>query len=160
MVSEMGSGIVIRFEQGDKKLEITIGKEVSPEHLKILQKVLEKLAESNENHNDKKGNSRRKSKKGKRDNGSMYMRVKTIIFSVFKNGQWFTSIDLREVYEDMFGESLGSTTASTYLRRLESEGILESRKRGKILEYRVLEISNELIDDLVQNMRSMSENLK
>ncbi|MGQ4892685.1 MAG: hypothetical protein ACP6IP_09410 [Candidatus Njordarchaeia archaeon] len=134
----MSDGIIIKVEQGDKKIEIKIGKDVNPEQLKVVQKVLEKLAESSQATGNSKTN--RSSTRGNSSSGgpTRFFKVKTIISKYFSKGHWFTSIDLRELYEETYGEALGATTASTYLRRLESEGILESRKRGKILEYRVI----------------------
>ena len=140
----MNDGIVIKFQQGNKKLEISIGKDVSPDQLKILQKVLEALAiesASSENKSSEKNRGE-----------SLYSKVKLVVFSFFKNGQWFSSLDLRELFEETFGESIRSTTASTYLRRLEKEGYLESRKKGKFVEYRLLEGSIQSLEKTIESI--------
>lgn len=134
----MSDGIIIKVEHGDKKIEIKIGKDVNPEQLKVIQKVLEKIAESSDERNGKVENRKKNSQPSKRyGEPSRFFKVKTIIATFFNTGQWFTSIDLRELYEETYGENLGSTTASTYLRRMETEGLLESRKRSRLVEYRV-----------------------
>jgi len=128
----MSDGIVIKVEQGDKKIEIRIGKDVDPEQLKVIQKVLEKFAESSSNQTNKNKQNDSSNKKG---GASRFFKVKTIIATYFKDGQWFTSIDLRELYEEVYKETLPANTASTYLRRLEKIGVLKGRKRGKVIEY-------------------------
>ena len=147
----MSDGIIIKLEQGDKKIEIKIGKDVNPEQLKVVQKVLEKLAEPSPRVESAKA------KKSHSGGPTRYFKVKTIISKYFSAGHWFTSIDLRELYEETYGEELGATTASTYLRRLESEGILESRKRGKILEYRVINLDIEEVPRATVNQENTPE---
>jgi len=131
----MSEGIIIKVEQGDRKLEIKIGKDVNPEQLKVIQKVLEKFAES---ATPKNSSSVKQEEVSSRSSPSRFFKVKTIIASYFSNGQWFTSLDLRELYEEFYKESLPPNTASTYLRRLEKQGVLNGRKRGKMVEYVVV----------------------
>ncbi len=128
----MSDGIVIKVEQGDKKIEIRIGKDVDPEQLRVIQKVLEKFAESSSSQTSKGKQNNSSHKKG---GVSRFFKVKTIIATYFKDGQWFTSIDLRDLYEEIYKEVIPANTASTYLRRLEKMGVLKGRKRGKIIEY-------------------------
>ena len=134
----MSDGIVIKVEQGDKKIEIRIGKDVNPEQLKVIQRVLERFAESSSSQTSKSKQNDSSSKKG---SVSRFFKVKTVIATYFKDGQWFTSVDLRELYEEVYKESLPANTASTYLRRLEKLGVLKGRKRGKVVEYVLIDES-------------------
>ena len=72
---------------------------------------------------------------------------------MFKTGEWFTSLDAKDVYEEMYNEEIETSTCSTYLRRMEREGFLESRrsKGRKIIEYRIrdLEIAEVLAAKVV-----------
>jgi hypothetical protein len=55
---------------------------------------------------------------------SLYDKVKLLISTVFGSGAFFTSNELCESYQDIFGINLKITTASTYLARLYEEGFL------------------------------------
>ncbi len=131
----MSKGITIRVESGDKKIEISIGSDVSPEHLKILQKVLQTIAEKTDENRKRTRNKKRNSK---RESESIFFKVKMLVLERLANNQWFTSLDLRELYEDVYREPLPANAASTYLRRMENLGMLASRKYGKIVEYKVV----------------------
>ena len=116
------------------ELEINVGKGVSEKQLKAIQKLLEPFAEGLIG----KGN-RNKEVEDKSMDVPLYGKLKQIILSVFRYGQWFTSLDAREVFEDFYGVSIKTATCSTYLRRMEEEGFLISRKVGKMVEYRLNE---------------------
>jgi len=131
----MTKGITIKVENGDQRIEISIGSDVSPEHLKILQKVLQTIAEKT-NENKKRKENRKKTKRKNSD--SIFFKVRMLVLERLANGQWFTSLDLRELYEEIYNEPLPANSASTYLRRMESLGMLTSRKYGKLVEYRVV----------------------
>ena len=55
----------------------------------------------------------------------VYERVKLLISTAFGMGSWFTTNELCESFQDIFGNQLKTTTASTYLARLYEEGFLE-----------------------------------
>ena len=137
----MSDGIVIKVEQGDKKIEIKIGKDVNPEQLKVVQKVLEKFAESTVQNSAQAQSKKDNESRSVRNGPSRFFKVKTIIATYLSSGQWFTSLDVRELYEEVYKEELPPNTASTYLRRLEKNGVLKGRKKGKIVEYVVVDPS-------------------
>jgi hypothetical protein len=67
----------------------------------------------------------------------VYERVKLLISTAFGMGSWFTTNELCESFQDIFGHQLKTTTASTYLARLYEEGFLErsgSRNERKYIE--------------------------
>ncbi len=55
----------------------------------------------------------------------VYERVRLLISTAFGMGSWFTTNELCESFQDIFGHQLKITTASTYLARLFEEGFLE-----------------------------------
>ncbi len=55
----------------------------------------------------------------------IYERVRLLISTAFGMGSWFTTNELCESFQDIFGHQLKITTASTYLARLFEEGFLE-----------------------------------
>ncbi|MHA1557193.1 MAG: hypothetical protein ACTSPM_09705, partial [Candidatus Heimdallarchaeota archaeon] len=55
----------------------------------------------------------------------VYERVRLLISTAFGMGSWFTTNELCESFQDIFGHPLKITTASTYLARLFEEGFLE-----------------------------------
>ncbi|MCD6491108.1 MAG: hypothetical protein ACP6IQ_00105 [Candidatus Njordarchaeia archaeon] len=128
-------GVKIRVKKGDLELEVTIDKSVSKEQLREIQKLLMPLnlglglIPGSPNKSEKKQQKRR----------SIYKELKEVISTVFKYGQWFTSLDVIEAYEEVKGKSLRQSTCSTYLRRMEEEGYLESRRSRKLIEYRITE---------------------
>lgn len=67
-----------------------------------------------------------------------YSKLKGLVLSYFRNG-YFTSMQVRELYKEMYGEDLKLTTVSTYLGRMVSEGVLERIKHGKRWIYGVAE---------------------
>ena len=79
---------------------------------------------------------------------SLYSKFKALVISLFKHGEWFTSLDVREAFQDSYGILLKPSTIATYLRRMEAEGLLRSRKRGRMIEYQVLQLAEVTIPGL------------
>ena len=52
--------------------------------------------------------------------------------------EWFTSSQLRKIYEDAFTENLRLSTISTYLANLHAEGILERKGSRAKRQYRLI----------------------
>jgi hypothetical protein len=59
---------------------------------------------------------------------SSYDKMQLIIYASFKHGK-FSSLDVTEIYQDSFNESLPKSTASTYLARMWNNG------RGHLERY-------------------------
>ncbi len=51
---------------------------------------------------------------------------------------WFTSSQVRRIYEEAFEENVRLSTVSTYLASLHSEGILERKGSRAIRQYRLV----------------------
>lgn len=64
----------------------------------------------------------------------IYSRIKNIVKSYFKGG-YFTSNQVKEVYEEVYNEEVKLNTVSTYLSRLYNEGRLNRVKHGKRWVY-------------------------
>ncbi len=130
------TGIKLRLKKGDLELEIEVGSDVSEEQLKLIQKLIAPFATSETNRNE------RKSRKRMNTEETTYSRLKKAISVMFKTGEWFTSLDAKDVYEEIYNEEIETSTCSTYLRRMEREGFLESRraKGRKIIEYRIRDL--------------------
>ena len=52
-------------------------------------------------------------------------------------GDWFTSSQIRRIYEEAYGEQVGISTLSTYLANMHSEGILVRKGSRAKREYRL-----------------------
>jgi len=50
---------------------------------------------------------------------------------------WFTSSQLRRIYEEVFGENVRLSTVSTYLSNMYSGGILERKGSRAMRQYRL-----------------------
>ena len=72
-----------------------------------------------------------------------YSKMRELIRSYFKSG-YFTSLQLRDLYKEMYGEDIKLTTISTYLGRMVSEGTLERIRHGKKWIYELIETVEEL----------------
>ncbi|MHA1609757.1 MAG: hypothetical protein ACTSUJ_07125 [Candidatus Njordarchaeales archaeon] len=130
-------GLKLRLRKGDMELEVSISSDFNEKQLKLLQRFLSSLLSSaNEGI---KENVVQREREGARSSTSIYERLRIAISSVFRYGQWFNSLEAKEAYEEMFGEEIRLSTCSTYLRRLEENGFLISRKQGRIVEYSLRE---------------------
>jgi hypothetical protein len=69
---------------------------------------------------------------------SNYEKMQVVIYASFKHGK-FSSLDVAEIYESTFNESLPKSTASTYLARMwdEGEGHLERYGNRSGYTYRL-----------------------
>jgi len=138
---EKGSGIKLRLRKGDMELEIEMGSDVDEKQIRAIQKILQPFAESitqGSIDNTATGHNAKQI-----SDLSIYLKLKNIIVEAFRYGQWFTSLDAKEVFEDAYGVRIKLATCSTYLRRLEEEGFLKARKVGRIVEYRIGGIDEE-----------------
>jgi len=52
-------------------------------------------------------------------------------------GDWFTSSQIRRIYEEAYGEQVGISTLSTYLANMHSEGILVRKGSRAERKYRL-----------------------
>ncbi|MHA1615876.1 MAG: hypothetical protein ACTSX9_00985 [Candidatus Njordarchaeales archaeon] len=123
------SGLKLKLRKGDLELEVSISSDFGEKQLKILQKFISNIISG---ANTVESSSE---KPRARTNISIYERLKQAISTVFRYGQWFNSLEAKEAYEELFGEEIRVSTCSTYLRRLEEDGFLISRKQGRIVEY-------------------------
>lgn len=59
------------------------------------------------------------------------------------NSQWFTTVQVKEKYDAMYGEEIKISTVSTYMTRLFNEGYLERRGNRIEREYHVIAVNIE-----------------
>ncbi|MEX0568162.1 MAG: winged helix-turn-helix domain-containing protein [Candidatus Njordarchaeota archaeon] len=135
--------IHIKLKLGDTEIEIKADGELDKDTLNTIKGLLAPITASiskkpQENNIENTVESPQPSSIHKT---SIYSTFKETISSVFKYGQWFTSSDAREAFYDLYGTLLKQSTVSTYLRRMEKEGILLSKRYGKIIKFR---LSDEL----------------
>ncbi|NHJ86720.1 MAG: hypothetical protein FK734_14745 [Asgard group archaeon] len=79
----------------------------------------------------------------------LYDRVKMLISTAYGLGSLFTSNDLCDSYQDIFGAQLKITTASTYLARLYEEGFLERSGSRNERKYQLKRELREKIPKLI-----------
>ncbi len=134
------SGVTIKLRKGDLELEIVVSRDTDEKQIKAVQKLLEPFAINlaNQQKLNKESSTPEYPEK------SMYIKLKSAIKSIFRYGQWFTSIEAKEAFEELYGSKIKLATCSTYLRRMEEEGFLSARKVGRMVEYRVIEDSEEI----------------
>ncbi|MGC8555403.1 MAG: hypothetical protein ACP5NG_00055 [Conexivisphaera sp.] len=72
----------------------------------------------------------------RREQDTYYSKLRDLIASYLRSG-YFTSIQVRDLYREMYNEDLKLTTISTYLGRMVSDGVLERVRHGRkwIYEY-------------------------
>jgi len=63
-------------------------------------------------------------------NQTKFAKITNIVKEYFPLG-WFSSKDLRSMYEDVYSESIGLSTVSTYLSRLTQRGMLHKSGSGQ-----------------------------
>lgn len=151
LVSE-NSGVTLRFRKGDLELEVIVGKDIDEKQIRAIQKLIQPFALGLSRLTDLSNNTLINSSL----EGSMYIKLKSAIKSVFKYGQWFTSNEAKEAFEDVYGLNIKLATCSTYLRRMEEEGFLIARKVGRIVEYKLAEgIDEEVIVSKVKSSNNV-----
>ena len=131
----------IKLKVGNAEIEIKADGELDKETLATLKSILspvtsnlsQNMGEVDSEHQDREPETATKRI------SNIYAKFRELIVSVFRYGQWFTSLDAKEAFFDMYNMTLKSSTVSTYLRRMEKEDILESKKYGRILKFRVRE---------------------
>ena len=81
-------------------------------------------------------------------NQSKFAKISNLIKKHFPIG-WFSSKDLKSVYEDVYGESVGLSTVSTYLSRLTHRGVLHksgsSQKQYRLRQESTLSSSVRIL---------------
>lgn len=80
---------------------------------------------------------------------SVIERVKLIIGTAYGMGSWFTTNDLCDSFLDIFTDTLKTTTASTYLARLFSEGFLERSGSRNERKYKLKREVRDKIPKLI-----------
>ncbi len=63
-------------------------------------------------------------------NQSKFAKISGLIEKRFPLG-WFSSKNIKSVYEDVYGETVGLSTVSTYLNRLAQRGVLHKSGSGQ-----------------------------
>lgn len=122
--------IHIKVKIGDAEVEIKADGELDKETINAIKGILAPLTGNLVN---KKQEERPKSSQ----NINIYSRFKQFILENFDPNEWFTSIDIKDLFEEHFGIKLKSSTTSTYLRRMENEGLLISRREGRFVYYKL-----------------------
>jgi len=79
------------------------------------------------------------------DNDTYYSKLKEFIKSYFRSG-YFTSLQLHDLYKEMYDEDLKLTTISTYLGRMVADGFLERVRHGKRWIYEYIEGAVEEVE--------------
>lgn len=59
---------------------------------------------------------------------------------------WFTSNETRQAYEEEFKEPISLSTASTYLGRLNSRGLLSKSGSANSIRYRIPSVTSPVAD--------------
>lgn len=122
----------LRLQKGDIRVDLEIDITNDPQRVnailsQVLQNIMSAMGAQQQRQVERESRERALSK---------YQRLKELILTHLR-GQWFTSSDVKELFEAHYGEEIRSSTVSTYLRRLEAEGLLVSRSVGRIVEYRL-----------------------
>ena len=134
----------IRIKVGNAEVEIKADGELNRETLAALKSMLQPLTNhiaETQRHSGSTSSNDKIPAEYTSNKASIYTTFKEAITSAFRYGQWFTSIDAREAYYDLYGTLLKSSTTITYLRRMEKEGILVSKKQGKIVKFRLAQVA-------------------
>lgn len=131
----------IKLKLQDAEIEIKADGNLDKDTLNTLKSILAPLTTSisKKKHDETVSDADGTSSTSGAPKQSIYSVFKEMISSVFKYGQWFTSSDAREAFYDLYGTLLKQSTVSTYLRRMEKEGILVSKRYGKIIKFRLLD---------------------
>ena len=134
----------IKIKVGDAEIEIKADGTLDKDTVNAIRSVLAPVTSKIAAHGkmkflpDKGGDTiRTEDSPGTLETMNLYAKFKDLIPNVFKYGQWFTSLDAKEAFHDTYGILLKPSTVTTYLRRMEEEGILISRKQGRLLQFRV-----------------------
>jgi len=130
--------IRIRLQKGQIKVELEIDSNADPESVNsMVSLILQKLVDESGNL-DSKSLSKLEGERNVQLKGIVpkYQRIKQLILLHFP-GTWFTSTDIKDLYENIFKEPIRHSTVTTYLRRMEEEGFLLSRKIGRYIEFRI-----------------------
>jgi len=90
-----------------------------------------------ENFFDNKGNSFGVSSPKLLDlaKNSLSDEIRLVVESL--SGTWFTSKDVKRIYEERFNKQIQLSKVSTYLARLYDKGSLSRLKNGKLFKYKV-----------------------
>ena len=130
--------IRIRLQKGQIKVELEIDSNADPDSVNtMVSLILQKLVNES-NDIDKKPTGKQDNDRNAQLRGIMpkYQRIKQLILSYFP-GTWFTSTDIKDLYESIFKEPIRHSTVTTYLRRMEEEGFLLSRRLGRYIEFKI-----------------------
>jgi len=128
--------IQIKLKVGDIELEIKADGELNKEAMATIKYLLSPLASSISERLEKRNISAPEPANDS-SNQSIYVLFKDTVMSVYRYGQWFTSRDALEAYYDIHDVKLKHSTVTTYLRRMEKEGILISKRQGRIIRFRL-----------------------
>jgi len=126
--------VVVR-DVHDRETSLEIKGRIDEESLNYLINNLKLLVSGGAQASDEQGES-----------NTYYSKLRGLVARYLRSG-YFTSLQVRELYREMYNEDLKLTTISTYLGRMVSDGLLRRIRYGKkwIYEYvdNVLEEASE-----------------
>jgi len=109
----------------DRETSLEIKGRIDEESLNYLINNLKLLVSGGAQASDEQGES-----------NTYYSKLRGLVARYLRSG-YFTSLQVRELYREMYNEDLKLTTISTYLGRMVSDGLLRRIRYGKkwIYEY-------------------------
>ncbi len=116
---------VIVRDVHDRETSLEIKGRIDEESLNYLINNLKLLVSGGAQASDEQGES-----------NTYYSKLRGLVARYLRSG-YFTSLQVHELYREMYNEDLKLTTISTYLGRMVSDGLLRRIRYGKkwIYEY-------------------------
>lgn len=152
-IMEKNNGIQIELENGETTLKISMGADVSSSKIKAVKEMISPFSSNSTSSQKRELSHHQDEQRKKKNKKSLFYRLKVLVANVFRYGQIFTSKDVREAFEEIFGDKINPSTCSTYLRRMEQASFLKTVKEGRVIEYRLSKSEIELpsLDELEKN---------
>jgi hypothetical protein len=119
----------------DRETSLEIKGRIDEESLNYLINNLKLLVSGGAQASDERGES-----------NTYYSKLRGLVARYLKSG-YFTSLQVRELYREMYNEDLKLTTISTYLGRMVSDGLLRRIRYGKKWIY---EYVNNVLEEAVE----------
>ena len=128
----------VRIRAGGIELDVKAEGKIDGEAIELLKQIVQPFASALlRNNNRTELNRHDVDNFQQHKHSSIYSSFKETVLSVFRYGQWFTSSDAGEAYMDLHDVRLKKPTVITYLRRMEREGILVSKRHGRMIKFRL-----------------------
>lgn len=115
----------------DRETSLEIKGRIDEESLNYLINNLKLLVSGGAQASDEQGES-----------NTYYSKLRGLVARYLRSG-YFTSLQVRELYREMYNEDLKLTTISTYLGRMVSDGLLRRIRYGKKWIY-------EFVDNVLE----------